>query len=351
MRQTTLIFIYSLFFFVFSIKSFSKETGVLYLWKISNKEVWKKFGDEELHQKYNGEIKYGKPNGLGIKIYLDGSRYIGDWKSGAQHGQGTLILTDGTKLKGRWKSNKPWDIKKIDIKGRVSNEYVEGVKQKNNRIEGILFFRKEKYSSVWNKIGNEKVDYQYVGQIENNKPNGWGKLTHPSGYIYEGQFKNGKAHGKGSFSYKGLKKGIGEFKTNKPWNVTEYDNESKIVGTYLNGVFKAKEKKIGILFTRKEKEIWIWFEDSEEPYNGQYDGEIENGKPDGHGKLTMINGTKYIGEFKNGAWNGQGIFFFPGGDQWKGEFKEDSPWNVIWQDKNGKILAKWKNGVKKLFNN
>ena len=56
MRQTTLIFIYSLFFFVFSIKSFSKETGVLYLWTISDKEVWKKFGDEELHQKYNGEI-------------------------------------------------------------------------------------------------------------------------------------------------------------------------------------------------------------------------------------------------------------------------------------------------------
>ena len=43
-------------------------------------------------------------------------------------------------------------------------------------------------------------------------------------------------------------------------------------------------------------------------------------------------------------------FFFPGGDIWKGEFKEDSPWNVKWKYKNGKILAKWQNGVKKLIN-
>ena len=350
MRQTTLIFIYSLFFFVFSIKSLSKETGVLYLWKISNKEVWKKFGDEELHHKYNGEIKYGSPNGLGIQIYLDGSKYIGDWKSGEQHGQGTLILADGTKLKGRWKGNMPWDVKRIDIKGRINNEYIKGVKQKNYKIEGILFFRKGNDSTEWNKKGNEKVDYKYIGQIEKNKPNGWGKLTHPNGYKYEGQFKDGMAHGKGSFSYKGAKKSIGEFKRNKPWNVKEYDNESKITGIYLDGVFKAKEKTVGILYTRKEKEIWIWFQDSQEPYNGKYEGQIENGKPDGHGKLTLINGTKYIGEFSKGTWNGQGTFFFPGGDIWKGEFKEDSPWNVKWKDKSGKLMAKWQNGVKKLIN-
>ena len=198
MKKKFLIAIYY-FLSCIPLQSVSKETGFLYQWKLNEKEVWKKFGDEGTHNKYNGEIKYGKPHGLGIKVFLDGRKYMGTWKNGEKHGNGTLIFPDGLKLKGKWRDNKPWNVKKFDLKGRTNDEFINGVKQKNNKIEGVLFFRKNNDSFGWYKKGDEKKDYKYVGQIENGKPNGWGKFSYPSGYIIEGQFKEGKVHGKGKF--------------------------------------------------------------------------------------------------------------------------------------------------------
>ena len=346
MKRKLIIIIY-LFFFSFPIQSNSKESGILYLWEISDGKVWKKFGDDETQQKYNGEIKYGKPHGLGITILLNGTKYMGEWKNGEKHGQGKLIFPDGTKFSGEWKGNKPWNVKRFDNRDRIRLEYIDGVKQINNKTEGILFFRKGKDSYGWFETGDEKTDYKYLGEIENGRPSGWGKFIYPSGYVYEGQYKEGKAHGKGSFSFPNGKKGIGHFRDNKPWNITELDNDSKIIGEYVNGIYKVKEKQIGILFTRKEKDIWIWFENNNEPYIGKYEGQIENGKPEGQGTLILLNGSKYVGEYKDGSWSGKGTFYFPGGEKWEGEFKDDSPWNITWYDISGRILAEWENGIKK----
>ena len=71
----------------------------------------------------------------------------------------------------------------------------------------------------WFEAGDEEQDYIYEGEIENDKPNGWGTFTYPSGSIYEGEFKEGKFHGQGTFTSVEGKKGVGEFKENKPWNV------------------------------------------------------------------------------------------------------------------------------------
>ena len=345
MKRILIIIIY-LFFFTLPIQSNSKESGILYLWEISDGKVWKKFGDDETQQKYNGEIKYGKPHGLGITIFLNETKYMGEWKNGEKHGQGKLIFPDGTKLSGEWQGNKPWNVKRFDTRDRINDEYVDGIKQVNNKKDGVLFFRKGKDNFGWFETGDEKTDYIYVGEIENGKPNGLGKFSYPSGYIYEGQYKEGKAHGKGSFSFPNGNKGIGQFRENKPWNITEFDNDSKIIGEYVDGIYKVKERQVGVLYTRKEKDLWIWFENDSGPYSGIYEGQIENGKPEGQGTLTFLNGTKYVGEYKDGTWNGQGTFFFPGGEKWEGKFKDDAPWDINWYDKSGGILAKWKNGIK-----
>ena len=178
-----------------------QESGVLYLWEISEEKVWKSFGDDETQQKYKGEIKDGKPDGLGIRLYLDGTKYMGQWKEGQQHGQGTLSFPDGSKLTGEWKENKEWDIIKYNANGRIKDKYVDGVKLENNRRDGVLFFREEQGSLGWYETGDEAKDYKYVGEIENGKPNGWGIFTYPSGEMYEGEYKNGKTHGQGSFNY------------------------------------------------------------------------------------------------------------------------------------------------------
>ena len=183
-----------------------KENGVLYLWEISEKKVWKSFGDDETQQKYKGEIKYGQPHGLGVGIFLNKTKYMGQWKHGKQHGQGTLIFPDGTKSSGEWKENKGWNIKKYENNGRINDEYVNGVRQINNKKEGILFWRENEGSFGWHETGDEKNDYKYTGEVENNLPNGWGKFAYPSGYTYEGQYKDGKRTGKVVFLFRMGKK-------------------------------------------------------------------------------------------------------------------------------------------------
>ena len=77
-----------------------------------------------------------------------------------------------------------------------------------------------------------------------------------------------------------------------------------------------------------------------------YEGEWRNGKGHGKGSYTFPNGEKYIGEYKEGEVHGKGTLTFPDGEKWVGEFSKDAPWNISWYDKDGKIIAKWSDGVK-----
>ena len=44
--------------------------------------IWKGFGDKETQPKYQGQVKEGKPNGLGVLISTNGWKYFGSWKNG-----------------------------------------------------------------------------------------------------------------------------------------------------------------------------------------------------------------------------------------------------------------------------
>ena len=56
------------------------------------------------------------------------------------------------------------------------------------------------------------------------------------------------------------------------------------------------------------------------------------------------NVAKYEGEMENGVPNGQGTFTFTAGKKWVGEFRENTPWNITIYDKYGTILRKYVNG-------
>ena len=43
---------------------------------------WVEFGDKDIHPKYQGQVKGGKPNGLGVLISTNGWKYFGSWKNG-----------------------------------------------------------------------------------------------------------------------------------------------------------------------------------------------------------------------------------------------------------------------------
>ena len=53
----------------------------LYGWGEYPDYIWKEYGDKETHPKYTGDVKNGKPNGVGVLINIDGSKYVGDRKS------------------------------------------------------------------------------------------------------------------------------------------------------------------------------------------------------------------------------------------------------------------------------
>ena len=65
------------------------------------------------------------------------------------------------------------------------------------------------------------------------------------------------------------------------------------------------------------------------------------------GNFTFPNGAKYKGELKDGIPNGQGTSTFLDGGKYVGEFKDGIRWNRTMYDKEGNIIGKWVNGVKK----
>ena len=61
----------------------------------------KYLGDGDFQQKYNRELKEGKPDGLGIASHPVGTKYIGEWKNGKADGhQGIFTLPNGGKYVG-----------------------------------------------------------------------------------------------------------------------------------------------------------------------------------------------------------------------------------------------------------
>ena len=69
----------------------------------------------------------------------------------------------------------------------------------------------------------------------------------------------------------------------------------------------------------------------------------------GNGQGTYIypNGEKYEGDWKNGKYHGHGTYSWSNGNKYVGEWKDDEEWNITEYDKEGTIIGKIVNGVKK----
>ena len=61
------------------------EPVVLYQYETSTGIKWKTFGDGKVQPKYNGEIKNGLMDGLGVLTYPYGEKsVVGEWKNGKE---------------------------------------------------------------------------------------------------------------------------------------------------------------------------------------------------------------------------------------------------------------------------
>ena len=112
----------------------SNKGGILFGWETSYVVQLRKFGDKDTQPQYKGDVESGKPNGLGIMIYPNGSKYIGEWKNGKMDGQGTFTFPSGNKYVEKYKDGKKWNVTKYDKKGNFVGDWKD-----REHLNGALY--------------------------------------------------------------------------------------------------------------------------------------------------------------------------------------------------------------------
>ena len=84
-------------------------------------------------------------------------------------------------------------------------------------------------------------------------------------------------------------------------------------------------QETGVLFFSFENGEFVYSEEGDDDNVGKYEGEIENGKPNGQGTFTYGKGKGK-------------------GDKYVGEFKDEKFWNGTTYEIGGNIFGKWVNG-------
>jgi hypothetical protein len=116
---------------------------------------------------YEGEMKGGKPNGLGTVTDARGTYQKGEWRDGRIYRvSGTCVLPDGTKEEGTWNND-----------GTTCG------------------------GTIWWPDGHIYKGDWVVTEGRAESPYGMGTMTWPDGRQYAGHFVNGKMDGAGKMTY------------------------------------------------------------------------------------------------------------------------------------------------------
>ena len=143
MRHLIIIFI-SLLHFTSPLFGSSHKGEIIYGWETSSGVQLRKFGDNDIHPQYKGDAENGKPNGLGIMTYPDGSKYLGEYKDGKKHGQGTFTFPSGFKYVGEFKDGEMWNVTKHNKDGKYVGEFKDG-----EIWNGIVYDKNGNFIGKW----------------------------------------------------------------------------------------------------------------------------------------------------------------------------------------------------------
>ncbi len=137
-----------------------------------------------------------------ISILLLSSAVIGQSSKYESVSQCVLQTMKERKLTG----NKMFEMVKVECEKHF---------KQLKKSKGVLFFINRDRKLGWYKKGDRKKDGEYVGEIENSKPNGQGTHTYSNGDKYVGEWKGGM-----------------------PWIGTKYNKNGEILGKWTNGKFQ-----------------------------------------------------------------------------------------------------------------
>ena len=90
---------------------------------------YENYREKGQYGKYEGDIKNGKPDGLGKYISPKGSMFEGEYRDGKRNGQGKYINYDGIIWVGEFREGNLWNVTRYDKDGNIKWKIVNGVKQ------------------------------------------------------------------------------------------------------------------------------------------------------------------------------------------------------------------------------
>ena len=98
----------------------------------------------------------------------------------------------------------------------------------------FMYFFSTKSNDNLEQFSPTRVEYM----IKNAKLYGQGVYIGFYGEKYEVKWKHGIYHGKGIYTFSDGIKWIGEWREDKPWNITEYSKNGEVNGKMVNGMQK-----------------------------------------------------------------------------------------------------------------
>ncbi|HEX6169350.1 MAG TPA: hypothetical protein VFZ33_06625, partial [Chitinophagaceae bacterium] len=329
---------------------------------------------------YTGEIKEGKPNGMGVATYKSGNaiRYVGSFVDGKYNGKGTMFFKDGIFLTGEWKNGK------LNGKGSFLSEsgvlyigdFVNGVKEG----KGILFYKDN--GMIMGGFSNDKLngrglqifaDGSVISDVNyiNDKKNGTGyQYELKTKQLYEGEWRDDKWVQPGPASFTSFLKSpslIAEATTDHilagPINhdnlltdssyYCDLKKQKRYFGYYVNGhlsngvIIGDSTRFWGTLNDKGASGYCYGFKYKKYYSEGNYVNDFLNGSQ--ILDIDLAKQTAYYGGAVNGEFTGKAYFFNNQGTIFVGDYVQGRiNGNGYRFETNGRLtVGIWENGVVK----
>ena len=300
---------------------------------------------------YSGEILNGKPHGMGVATYSNGTvtRYVGQFANGVYSGKGVLLFTNGSFSAGNWQNGKLHGKGGYTTEGGAffAGDLTNGIRNGT----GILVYKDNSFVKGYYKddklIGrcvNVWSDGNIVSDVvyNNDLRNGTGfQYEVGANKLYEGEWKDDKwvqatSAGFSSFlnreGFKGEKTAdhilIGAVTRNGYLRDTAYfydlNKHKRYFGYYEDGFIKNG------LQIRDDSTRFVGATDANGATGYCYDfkfgkyytqGTFVNDLMDGEVlDIDLAKKTVYIGSASGGAFTGQAYFFNDKGSMYHGDY-------------------------------
>lgn len=273
--------------------------------------------------------------------------------------------------------SKPLDIYNF---GKEEEKIAESAKKAT--LEKCFIKESEGFLSesvITYKKDDQETDLLYMGEIKDEKPDGYGILSKVINYgsdsnpvlaqqiMYDGMFKKGRysGFGKSFFTFQDENEAL-QFREfvkqseNAQKCVDDFFNELEYIGYFKDGQYDGK----GIFITYPDKRFTSSFseritmradEDTQYYILGIASSDFKKGEMNGKAKLYYADYLLYDGEVKKDKMDGKGKLYYKGSDRikYEGDFSYGSmegEGTLYDYDGNTVVSGQWKNNLCGLIN-